>query len=201
MGGPPLSLALAERGVAFLGLRPLHIVNVNTEKAASVRLYDIAGNIDEAAATELDALLCDARDRANIRTTKLDRRTLQLMYRAAYHFHAKKVQVVSAYREPGQRGEGRHALGQAIDFRLSNTSATALAAYLRTLPRVGVGVYTHPNTQYVHLDVRDQSYHWLDASPPGRTWRERPIGGVGLAKRDAAYSPRGDWPEGTKPRG
>jgi uncharacterized protein YcbK (DUF882 family) len=195
--GPTQGLALAERGVPFLARGPLRIVNINTDRALDTRLYDLWGNVDEAAASELDALLCDARNRDNIQTTVLDRRTLQLMYRAAYHFRAKKVIVISAYRKPGLKGEGQHAQGKAVDFKLTNTSAAALAAYLRTFARVGVGVYTHPDTQYVHLDVRDRSFHWIDASPPGRTWRERAIGGAGMAKRDSTYSPTNDWPEGT----
>lgn len=195
--GLPQSWAFAERGVPYLGVGPLHIVNINTDKAADARLYDLWGHLDEAAASELDNLLCDARDRDHIQTTVLDRRMLQLMYRAAYHFRAKKVIVISAYRKPGVKAEGQHAQGKAVDFKLTNTSALALAGYLRTLSRVGVGVYTNPDTQYVHLDVRDQSYYWVDGSPPGRTWRERPIAGAGMAKRDAGYSPTNDWPEGT----
>jgi uncharacterized protein YcbK (DUF882 family) len=194
--GPPLEVGFAERVVPFLGVRPLHIVNINTEKAIDARLYDLRGNLDRDAASALDTLLCDARNRDDIQTTVLDRRMLQLMYRAAYHFRAKKVIVISAYRKPGAKSEGRHAEGKAIDFKLTNTPASALAAYLRTLSRVGVGVYTHPDTQYVHLDVRDQSYYWIDGSPPGRTWRERPLWGGAMAKRDATYSPNDDWPEG-----
>jgi uncharacterized protein YcbK (DUF882 family) len=194
---PTTEDALAERGVAYLGLRPIQIFNINTEKSAVLRLYDLHGNLDGEAASELDALLGDSRDRDHVATTVLDRRALQLMFRAAYHFRAKRVVVISAYRKPGVKSEGRHAQGKAIDFKLSGTPATALAAYLRTMSRVGVGVYTNPDTQYVHLDVRDQSYYWIDASPPGRTWRERPLGGGGMAKRDSAYSPNDDWPEGT----
>jgi uncharacterized protein YcbK (DUF882 family) len=194
--GPTIELGSAERGVPYLGLRPVRVFNINTEKALDLRLYDLRGNLDDSSALQLDELLCDARDRDHIETTVLDRRALQLMFRAAYHFRAKRVTIISAYRKPGAKSEGRHAQGKAIDFKLNSTSASALAAYLRTMSRVGVGVYTHPDTQYVHLDVRDQSYFWIDASPPGRTWRERPIGGAG-ARRDAAYSPRNDWPEGT----
>jgi uncharacterized protein YcbK (DUF882 family) len=194
--GPATDGALAERVVPFLGLSSVHIVNINTEKALDVRLYDLWGNLDGAAASQLDGLLGDSRDRDHVETTQLDRRTLQLMFRAAYHFRAKRLIVISAYRKPGTKSEGRHAQGKAIDFKLTNTSASALAAYLRTFSRVGVGVYTNPDTQYVHLDVREQSYYWIDGSPPGRTWRERPIWGTGMAKRDAAYSPSHDWPEG-----
>jgi hypothetical protein len=70
---------------------------------------------------------------------------------------------------------------------------------LRTLPRVGVGIYTHPRTQYVHLDSRARSFHWIDGSPPGLSWRERSIGGRSIAKLDAVYTRSLDWPEGITP--
>ncbi|MGC4088617.1 MAG: DUF882 domain-containing protein [Polyangiaceae bacterium] len=179
----------------FAALPELAIANLNTHESSRVRLYDAAGRIDAAAAEQLDGLLVDARDPDNVARTELDRRTLQLLFRAAYHFRATNVEVVSAYRKPGRRREGLHAQGRAIDFKLQGVSAAELAAYLRTLPRVGVGVYTHPRTQYVHLDVRERSFHWLDASPPGRHWRERSIGDTKLAARDASYQLSMDYPE------
>lgn len=174
---------------------PLRITHLNTQRSETIALYDEQLRVDTCAAARLDALLCDARDPDEVHTTLLDRRTLQLVYRAAYHFGVKEVQVVSAYRRRGRRREGLHAQGRAIDFKLPGVPAAALASYLRKLPRVGVGVYTHPRTQYVHLDARDTSYHWLDASPPGRSWRERTLRSPSAAARDAAYSPADDLPE------
>jgi uncharacterized protein YcbK (DUF882 family) len=177
---------------------PLRISYVNTGDSTSIRLYDASGKIDSAAAGELDELLCDVRAPAHKRTTKLDRRTLQLLFRAAYHFRAREVIVISGYRKPGRRPEGRHGEGRAIDFRLPKVRASALAAYLRTLPRVGVGLYTHRATQFVHLDSRDRSYHWLDPSPPGVTMPLRPLAGADPA-RDASYAPTDDLPEAGVP--
>ena len=113
---PPLLLAEAERGRPFGALAPLHVHNVNTLKANDLRLYDEMGRIDEGAACALDELLGDARDRSNIRTTTIDRRTLQLMFRAAYHFRATRVELISGYREPGARREGQHGFGKANRF-------------------------------------------------------------------------------------
>lgn len=197
-----VTFAAAETGSAsaFAQLPSLRFINQSTHQSALVRLYDDEGHVDEREASRLDALLADSRDPKNCVTITLDRRTLQLAVRAALHFHVEEVQVVSAYRKPGRRREGPHASGKAIDFKLPGVPARTLASYLRTLPRVGVGVYTHPKTLFVHLDDRERSFHWLDASPPGRTWRERSLGGgVGLLKRDAAYARRDDWPENTSP--
>jgi uncharacterized protein YcbK (DUF882 family) len=176
---------------------PLRFSNENTQRVEDIELYDAQGHVNESAAARLDALLCDTRDPKAWATLALDRRTLQLAVRAALHFHASEVQVISAYRKPGRRREGLHASGKAIDFKLPGVPARTLAAYLRTLARVGVGVYTHPKTAYVHLDDREHSYYWLDASPPGRTWRELAIRDAALPGRDVAYVRGDDWPEGT----
>jgi uncharacterized protein YcbK (DUF882 family) len=197
--GPEVPWALAEQGLPFAELPPLRIVNVNSRQAATIALYDTRGRVDEDAAKKLDELLADARDPDNVHVKELDRRVLQLIYRAAYHFRSKVVEVISAYRSPGSRDEGRHGAGRAVDFRFTNVSAAALASYLRQIPRAGVGMYTHPATHFVHLDDRDRSYHWVDASPPGRHWRLRPVFTAGAAHRDAAYAPKTDWPEGTMP--
>lgn len=197
-----LTVASAESSTdsAFAKLPSLRFVNQTTGESALVRLYDDAGHVDEAEASRLDALLGDSRDPKNCATITLARRTLQLAVRAALHFHATEVQVVSAYRKPGRRREGPHASGKALDFKLPGVPARTLASYLRTFPRVGVGVYTHPKTLFVHLDDRERSFHWLDASPPGRTWRELSLGGgLRMIKRDAAYARRDDWPENTTP--
>lgn len=169
--------------------------NRNSQQTLTAKLYHEAGGIDESAAMRLDAVLADVRDPKQPKTAPIDRRLLQLLYRAAYHFKAPCIEVTSAFRMPGRKREGLHALGRAIDFAIVGVKTDELASYLRKLPRVGVGLYTHRRTRFVHLDVREQSYHWLDASPPGRTWRGMSIGDSCLAARDAGYSTVDDWPE------
>lgn len=191
---PPAATTVAEPPSPFGQLPALLIENQTTRERRALRLYTARGELDERAAEELDGLLCDARKPKQRETTRMDRRTLQLLFKAAYHFRSYEVEVVSAYRKPGRRREGPHGSGAAIDFRLRGVDAKALASFLRGIPRTGVGVYTHRKTQYVHLDTREHSFHWLDASPPRRHWREKSIGGKGLEKRDAEYSPAMDLP-------
>jgi len=180
----------------FNALPALSVENQTSRETQQLKLYDVSGRVDEAAATRLDALLCDARDPKHHQTGRIDRRTLQLIYKAAYHFGSYEVEVVSAYRKPGRHREGPHGTGAAVDFRLRNVTAALLASFLRDQPRTGVGVYTHPKTQYVHLDVREHSFHWLDASPPRRRWREKSIGARDLVVRDGSFTPALDLPEG-----
>ena len=166
-------------------LEPLLIQCANTGAEARVRLYRKDGAIDPDATDTFIRTVSEADDALDINL-----RTMQLAIKAAYHFKAKTLIVVSGFRP----GRGPHALGDAVDFKLPGVAAAPLAAYLRTLPRAGVGIYTHPRTQYVHLDDREQSFHWLDASPPGKTWREARLADPTRDKRDAAWTPEVDLP-------
>ena len=196
---PPIRPKPAQKATSFAKLAALTIRNINSRDVLTTHLYTADGQVDEAVAKQLDALLCDARDPDNTVSRTMDRRLLQLVFRAAYHFSSAHVDVVSAYRKAASTHEGVHAQGRAIDFRLQGVKPPELAAYLRTQPRVGVGIYTHPKTQFVHLDVRDLSFHWLDGSPPGRHWREKNVTAKGLNVQDAKYTRKDDWPEGISP--
>lgn len=101
----------------------------------------------------------------------IEPRLIELVYQAARHFRAPYVIVISGYR-PG-RASSRHAHGRAIDFVLPGVPDRRLAAWARRLGYVGVGIY--PVSGFVHLDVRERSYFWSDASGPSESNRERPI--------------------------
>jgi uncharacterized protein YcbK (DUF882 family) len=186
----PASAPMTERRSSAWAsnLPTLTVENPNSRGVAAIKLYADDGTVDPAAFESLRKLV----GVDGIHPAPMNRRVVQLMVKAAAHFGAEHVVIVSAYR-PGRRG-GPHAHGVAIDFKLAGTGARALAAYLRTFPRVGVGIYTHPGTQFVHLDVRETSWHWVDGSPPGRTWREVPLQDPSRAARDAMYTPDTDLP-------
>ena len=166
--------------------------NRNTGAEAKLRLYREDGTLDAEAATRFMSVASSVKVDDAEHAERLPERLVQLVFRASYHFKGASVVILSAMRK-GARG--RHGAGEAIDFHLDGVKAPALAAYLRATPRAGVGIYTHPKTQYVHLDVRDHSYHWLDGSPPGVKWRERLLSDPKQAKRDASYRPALDLPE------
>ena len=185
---PPFELKSATVAWAA-ALGPIAVENANTGARANIRLYYDDGTIDPIALADFDRVLQTDEDSA-----PLDHRVLKLAVRAAYRTGAHEMVVVSAYR-PAKRGNnGKHATAEALDFKLRGIEARKLASHLRAYPRVGVGIYTHPRTQYVHLDVREQSFHWLDASPPGRTWREAPLPDPHRAERDATYTEQSDLP-------
>lgn len=183
----PMSVTARDvRSASWVGtLAPMEVTSLATGSSASIRLYGADGEVDEMARMRLEHLL--ARDgEQHILAARLE----QLAVKASHHFGDAHVLVVSGWRERA----GRHTSGEALDFKLQGVAAAQVAAYLRGLPRVGVGIYTHPKTQYVHLDVRDASYHWLDASPPGVNWKERQMRDPGQVKRDATWTPDADLP-------
>lgn len=175
----------ARRAAWADALPPVEISSAMSGASCPLRLYGVGGELDAAARARFELIV--GGDGA---PHELSPRLEQLVFKAAYHFGGARVLIVSGYRQHA----GRHTAGEALDFKLSGVQAAQLAAWLRGLPRVGVGIYTHPRTQYVHLDVRDTSYHWLDASPPGITWKERPLPDPGQARRDAAWTPQADLP-------
>ena len=183
-------LALGPRHVRTVSwastLAPIEVSNPSTRASARISLYDPVGDVDEAARKEFERV-------ASREPTphRLNLRVEQLVFKAAQHFGARSVAIVSGWRERA----GRHATGEAIDFRLSGVYAPQVAAYLRGLPRVGVGIYTHPDTQFVHVDVREPSYAWIDGSPPGVHGWERRLWVPHSDKRDAGYEPEMDLPE------
>jgi hypothetical protein len=70
-----------------------------------------------------------------------------------------------------------------------------VATFARELGFVGVGIY--PTSGFVHVDVRDRSYFWVDSSAPGRRNRERGILRDLAVRSDAAAADRGE--RGTAP--
>ncbi len=187
------SEALRADGAAALGA--IDVRNRNTNATGEIRLYDDHGQLDREQARAFMRIAGSGKrapDDASDDDERLDVRVVQLAMRASYHFKAAAISIVSATR-PGARG--KHGSGEALDFALEGVKAPILAAYLRGLPRAGVGIYTHPKTQYVHLDVREHSYHWIDGSPPGVTWREQLLSDPKQAARDGSWSTRSDLPE------
>jgi uncharacterized protein YcbK (DUF882 family) len=170
-------------------LGPIEVENANTAVRTTVRLYTDDGEIDTEA---LDLFARTVSEKGH--KSPISPRLVQLAVRSAYMLGSRSIVVISAYRRSKPGTGGYHATGEALDFKLRGVDARKLAAHLRSYPRVGVGVYTHPQTQYVHLDVREASYHWLDGSPPGRTWREAQLPDPNRAKRDDAYVPEMDLP-------
>ncbi|HKU44347.1 MAG TPA: DUF882 domain-containing protein [Polyangiales bacterium] len=118
-------------------------------------------------------------------------RLLDLVYRAMRHFEAPLVHIISGYRK--DRAGSRHTQGRAIDMALPGVSNEDLFAYMRSYGFCGVGIY--PKSGFVHLDVRDRSYFWVDDSLPGERSRSTPILPGEAIVSDREASARGEAPD------
>lgn len=98
---------------------------------------------------------------------RLDEGLLPRLQALATHFDGKPLSIVSGYRPRARRGS-RHRHGRALDVAVEGVPRRTVALFARSLPETGVGYY--PNSSFTHIDVRDESYHWVDMSGPG----ERP---------------------------
>jgi hypothetical protein len=114
-------------------------------------------------------------------------RLLDLIYHAAQHFKIFHVHLVSGIRN--DRSGSRHSHGLAADIVLPGISDEELAAYLRPQGFLGVGIYTIAG--FVHVDVREKSYFWLDKSPPGRRTKIIQVRGEEAKLADEAAIRRG----------
>lgn len=94
-------------------------------------------------------------------------RLLYQLYQVQQHFDAP-VEIVSGYRH-WARPTSRHFKGWAVDFKVEGVDPKVVWAYCKEFKDVGCGHY--PTSQFVHMDVRDKSYSWIDMSGPGERAR------------------------------
>ena len=118
---------------------------------------------------------------------QISARLLDLIYHAAQHFNVFHVHLISGVRD--DRSGSRHSHGLASDIVLPGVSNEELAAYFRVQGFLGVGIYTRAG--FVHVDVREKSFFWLDKSPPGRRTKVVPIRAEEARLADEAAVVRG----------
>ena len=117
-------------------------------------------------------------------------RLVELAYRITREFRAPYVWLISGYRTT--RRSSRHAQGRAMDIVVPGVPNARLARFARRQGFVGVGQY--PRSGFVHVDVRERSYYWVDSSAPGRRSRERRIRRAEGYRNDARARERGEEP-------
>lgn len=161
---------------------PVEIVRVGdgSNERASLVLVDCDGNPDSTSLLELsllarphgedrpsDAALAAHQNDAGWIAPRVRRLEVGLLARLraiADRFPGQPIEIVSGYR-PGARAGSRHRLGRALDLRVRGVDVATLDAFARTLEATGVGLY--PTTEFIHVDVRARSAHWIDTSGPG----------------------------------
>jgi len=90
---------------------------------------------------------------------------LDMVYELEKHFKAGEIRFVSGYRAPTKRLGSNHGYGRAMDIVVPGTIDEWVASYVRDLGYTGAGTY--PISGFVHVDVRERSFYWIDKSGPG----------------------------------
>ena len=99
---------------------------------------------------------------------------------------------MSAYRTPDEHSSQGLQARESRGLRRSGASDQDVARFAREVGFVGVGIY--PAGSFVHVDVRERSYFWIDRSGPGHRSRERGILTEFAQRSDAAAFARGERP-------
>jgi uncharacterized protein YcbK (DUF882 family) len=170
------------------GRPKLAIVSLNTDDRVELSALTDAGGFD---ARDLDRVAQVLREPSSGNAHPVEPRLVDLVYRIQLQFSAPEIRVVSGYRTPhGRRTASNHGHGRAIDLIVPGATDTDVAKFARELGFVGVGIY--PTSGFVHVDVRDRSYFWVDASAPGHRNRERGILRDLALQSDEAAAARGE---------
>lgn len=119
---------------------------------------------------------------------------LDIVYRIQTHFAAQEIRIISGYRTPRHGATSNHGKGRAIDMVVPGTSDEEVAKFARELGFCGVGIY--PVSGFVHVDVRERSFFWVDNSGPGKRNRTRGVLAADALRSDARATARGEHPIG-----
>ncbi len=149
---------------ARVGRQPEELVNIfnawtHEDLAVPADLRDL-----HLAKDEVDEFL---RCHFTNKETEMDPALLPTAVRAAVHFHADRIVVVSGYRSPKynlmlrKKGhqvsrKSQHKRGKALDFRIDGVSAARLRDWTRSLHLGGVGYYHQSG--FVHMDTAAVRY-------------------------------------------
>jgi uncharacterized protein YcbK (DUF882 family) len=169
------------------GRAKLVLVSLNTDDRVELSPFSERGGFS---AAELDRAAFVLREPSSGNEHPIEPRLIDLVYRIQVQFSAPEIRVISCYRTPHGRKASNHGHGRAMDLVVPGARDADVAKFVRELGFVGVGIY--PNSGFVHVDVRDRSYFWVDSSGPGRRNREQGILRDLAIKSDEAATARGE---------
>lgn len=181
---PGKSQPKSDGGRALLALRGL-----NTAEYVELNPLNEQGSFID---VDMDRLSRFAREPQSGITHPIHPRLADLLLSIQSHFDAVELRMLSGYRSPKAGKPSNHGRGRAMDMVVAGHTDEEVARFVREQGFVGVGVY--PTSGFIHVDVRDKSYFWIDASGPGRKNRERGVLHDVAQRADARAIGRGETP-------
>jgi uncharacterized protein YcbK (DUF882 family) len=197
--GKPKAVAAAPAEKRTISRGTMTLRSLNTrEKIVGLKVMDVKtgkkGRVTEklkpAAHRRISRLL---RDHRNGQSKRIPERLLTQLYQIQQAFDAP-MDIVSGYRHKARK-TSRHYKGWAVDFRVEGANVKRVWEMCKRFKATGCGYY--PKSGFVHMDVRDKNYAWIDVSGPGekaRYVRNETDAGKALAARAAADEVDRDTP-------
>lgn len=100
-------------------------------------------------------------------TVLIDDNLVYVLQQISNHFNAP-VKITSSYRTPshnqkvGGSSSSYHVKGMAADIKVIGVSAVEVGLFAQNICN-GVGVYYYGDTEFVHVDTRQNKVYWLCA--------------------------------------
>jgi uncharacterized protein YcbK (DUF882 family) len=172
------------------GRAKLALAALNTQERVELTALGARGGFS---ARDLDRAAHLLREPASGNEHPIEPRVLDVLYRIQTHFGAQEIRIISGYRTPAAIASSHgsnHGRGRAIDIVVPGATDDDVAKLAREMGFMGVGIY--PVSGFVHVDVRDRSYFWIDASGPGGRNRERGVLADVAARADREATARSE---------
>lgn len=170
--------------------RLVALYNINHRELLVIDPLDYEGRVSPKALALFEHLLRSVR---TDETHPIDPVLVKLLHAVALA-HDGVLMVSSGFREPGHgtKPTSYHTKGMAADVRHPYLPAKAIADFAREWGAGGVGYY--PKTHFVHLDVRETPFHWIDYSAKGEKGKVIPdpdglLADIAAAKWEGVESP------------
>jgi uncharacterized protein YcbK (DUF882 family) len=163
--------ALDERPPAFMASRPgmsdaeyaatrLRLYDVNAERSLSVSPFLADGQCSPQGFSMLREFM---RCRRTGHTMDMNPDLVRLLMRISKRFDNAELHMISAHRAVDgvvTSERSQHGKGTASDIRIEGVPIEMLAAVARQEGARGIGMY--PKSRFVHVDVREKPYSWID---------------------------------------
>jgi uncharacterized protein YcbK (DUF882 family) len=141
----------------------LKLYSVNFHETLEVELYDEQGMLRE---DSLDALNHFWRCRRTGTEKPINPHLFEVLSIIQDHFEGRTIELVSGFRNQ-ERTTSYHFHGSASDIKVAGVSDRELHKFVSTLDTGNMGLGLYPRAGFIHVDVRPDSYRWVDWSPPG----------------------------------
>lgn len=130
---------------------------VNTGEQVEVAIDLASGELDQGSYRALRHLMRCRRTGAEV---PIDPRLIETLYQMSQRT-GEKILLISGYRAPAYAAPASyHVRGMAADIRIPGMTALMVRDLARAIGVRGIGYY--PRSQFVHVDMREESFFWTD---------------------------------------